>query len=230
MANIDSKYDSFIHFTIKFNSKDYSISISVRNIQFKKWFNNLFPKNSIQNWFKILNLALFNSTKYSFNEKTRVSYTIIRGRFRVYVPISPIVLGIKNFWAVFFMNTTTWGTTPHHVRPQPPTTRGTPPPPPQGFWFDMAPHWLKWSIFGQYDQKYIFWAKIGHYWARNPNWGVPPSWWAVKVGGAPFVVGSLNHFTQKFCFRVFFRPERGARHASCTIFRPTKCILAGRSL
>ena len=25
MANIDSKYDSFIHFTIKFNSKDYSI-------------------------------------------------------------------------------------------------------------------------------------------------------------------------------------------------------------
>ena len=27
MANIDSKYDSFIHFTKKFNSKDYSISI-----------------------------------------------------------------------------------------------------------------------------------------------------------------------------------------------------------
>ena len=27
MTNIDSKYDSFIHFTIKFNSKDYSISI-----------------------------------------------------------------------------------------------------------------------------------------------------------------------------------------------------------
>ena len=26
MANIDSKYDSFIHFTVKFNSKDYSIS------------------------------------------------------------------------------------------------------------------------------------------------------------------------------------------------------------
>ena len=25
MANIDSKYDSFIHFTVKFNSKDYSI-------------------------------------------------------------------------------------------------------------------------------------------------------------------------------------------------------------
>ena len=27
MANINSKYDSFIHFTMKFNSKDYSISI-----------------------------------------------------------------------------------------------------------------------------------------------------------------------------------------------------------
>ena len=26
MTNIDSKYDSFIHFTIKFNSKDSSIS------------------------------------------------------------------------------------------------------------------------------------------------------------------------------------------------------------
>ena len=26
-ANIDSKYDSFIHFTIKFNSEDYLISI-----------------------------------------------------------------------------------------------------------------------------------------------------------------------------------------------------------
>ena len=25
MANINSKYDSFIHFTVKFNSKDYSI-------------------------------------------------------------------------------------------------------------------------------------------------------------------------------------------------------------
>ena len=27
MAIIDSKYDLFIHFTMKFNSKDYSISI-----------------------------------------------------------------------------------------------------------------------------------------------------------------------------------------------------------
>jgi hypothetical protein len=26
MDNIDSKYDSFLHFTIKLNSKDYSIS------------------------------------------------------------------------------------------------------------------------------------------------------------------------------------------------------------
>ena len=42
MAHIDPKYDSFIHFMIKFNSKDYSISIFFRNIQFKKLFNNLF--------------------------------------------------------------------------------------------------------------------------------------------------------------------------------------------
>ena len=31
MANIISKFDSFIHFTIKFNSKDYSKSIFQEN-------------------------------------------------------------------------------------------------------------------------------------------------------------------------------------------------------
>ena len=56
MTNIDSKYDSFIHFTIKFNSKDYSITF------FPGIFNS-------KNWFKNLNLALFNSTKYSFIRK-----------------------------------------------------------------------------------------------------------------------------------------------------------------
>ena len=45
MANIDSKYDSFIHFTIKFNSKDYSISFfqeySIqKNIFFPGKFNS----------------------------------------------------------------------------------------------------------------------------------------------------------------------------------------------
>ena len=43
MANKVSKYDSFIHFTIKFNSKDYSISF-FRNIQFQKLFDDLFPR------------------------------------------------------------------------------------------------------------------------------------------------------------------------------------------
>ena len=57
MAHIDSKYDSFIHFTIKFNSKDYSISL-FRNIQFKKLFNNLFSqKIQLKNLFKVFNLA-----------------------------------------------------------------------------------------------------------------------------------------------------------------------------
>ena len=48
-----------------------------RNIQFKKVFNNLFyQKIQFKNWFKNLNFALFKqSTKYSFNSKTRVSKT-----------------------------------------------------------------------------------------------------------------------------------------------------------
>ena len=46
MVNINSKCDTFIHFTIKFNSKDYQISIFQ---EFKKIFNNLFfLENSIQ--------------------------------------------------------------------------------------------------------------------------------------------------------------------------------------
>ena len=44
MANIDSKYDSFVHFTIKFNSKDYSVSTFFRNIRFKI----ISPENSIK--------------------------------------------------------------------------------------------------------------------------------------------------------------------------------------
>jgi len=46
MANIDSKYDSFIYFTIKFNLKDYSISF-FQEYSIKKKFNNIFP-HSIQ--------------------------------------------------------------------------------------------------------------------------------------------------------------------------------------
>ena len=43
MANIDSKYDSFIHFTIKFNSKDYSISIFSGIFNSKNYSITFFP-------------------------------------------------------------------------------------------------------------------------------------------------------------------------------------------
>ena len=42
-ANIDSKYDSFIHFTIKFNSKDYSISFFSGIFNSKKYSIIFFP-------------------------------------------------------------------------------------------------------------------------------------------------------------------------------------------
>ena len=62
MANADSKYDSFIHFTIKFNSRLFNINF-FRNIQFKNCFKNL-------------SLAVLNSTKFLFNEKSQVSLTL----------------------------------------------------------------------------------------------------------------------------------------------------------
>ena len=40
MANIDLKYDSSIHFTIKFNSKDYSIYFLSGIFNSKNWFKN----------------------------------------------------------------------------------------------------------------------------------------------------------------------------------------------
>ena len=43
MANMDSKYDSFIHFTIKFNSKDYSISIFSGIFNSKNYSITFFP-------------------------------------------------------------------------------------------------------------------------------------------------------------------------------------------
>ena len=48
MANIYSKYDSFIHFTIKFNSHDYSISIFWEYSIPKIIQQSFFPGNSIQ--------------------------------------------------------------------------------------------------------------------------------------------------------------------------------------
>ena len=86
----------------KFNSKDYSIQNHFKKIQFKKLFIcqffekiqfknlfiffifykiqfknififNFFIKIQFKNLFKIMKLAVFNSIKYSFNKKTRVS-------------------------------------------------------------------------------------------------------------------------------------------------------------
>ena len=48
MANIDSKYDSFIHFTVKFNSRDYSISFFSGIFNQKNYSITFFPENSIQ--------------------------------------------------------------------------------------------------------------------------------------------------------------------------------------
>ena len=48
MANIDSKYNSFIHFMIKFNSKDYSISFFSGIFNLKNYSIIFFPENSIQ--------------------------------------------------------------------------------------------------------------------------------------------------------------------------------------
>ena len=43
MANIESKYDSFIHFTIQFNAKDYSISFFSGIFISKKYSIIFFP-------------------------------------------------------------------------------------------------------------------------------------------------------------------------------------------
>ena len=59
----------FIHsFHGKIQFKGLFNIIFFRNIQFKKLFNNFFHRKiQFKNWFKNLNLALFNSIKYSFN-------------------------------------------------------------------------------------------------------------------------------------------------------------------
>ena len=44
MANIDSKYDSFMHFTIKFNSKDNLISIFSGIFNSKNYSITYFPR------------------------------------------------------------------------------------------------------------------------------------------------------------------------------------------
>ena len=68
----NSKKYSIQKFARKFNSKKYSI----KKIQFKKIFNSkICKKIQFKIWFKMLNLAGFNSTIYSFNNKTWVSLT-----------------------------------------------------------------------------------------------------------------------------------------------------------
>ena len=44
MANIDSKYDSFIHFMVKFNSRDYSISFFSGIFDSKNYSITFFPE------------------------------------------------------------------------------------------------------------------------------------------------------------------------------------------
>ena len=48
MVNIDSKFDLAIHFTIKFNSKDYSISLFSGIFNSKNYSIIFSPENSIQ--------------------------------------------------------------------------------------------------------------------------------------------------------------------------------------
>ena len=68
----NSKKYSIQKFARKFNSKKYSI----KKIQFKKIFNSkICKKIQFKIWFKMLNLAGFNSTIYSFNNKLWVSLT-----------------------------------------------------------------------------------------------------------------------------------------------------------
>ena len=60
-------------------------NIQFKNLQFKKIFNSkICKKIQFKIWFKILNLAGFNSTIYSFNNKTWVSLTPTLVHLRFY--------------------------------------------------------------------------------------------------------------------------------------------------
>ena len=86
-TKFNSTFYSFVNIFTKFNSKIYSFVISRQySIQqiihflicFKIQFNNLFifkylGEIQFKNIFKMLKLAVFNSIKYSFNKKSRVS-------------------------------------------------------------------------------------------------------------------------------------------------------------
>jgi len=68
MANIDSKYDSFIHFTIQFNFKDYSISIFSGIFTSKNYSINVFPRKFNSKIYSKIWIWLYSiQKKYSFN-------------------------------------------------------------------------------------------------------------------------------------------------------------------
>ena len=65
MANIDSKYDSFIHFMIKFNSKDFSISFfsGIFIFNSKSYSTTFFLENSIQKLIQKIEFGLIQFNK-----------------------------------------------------------------------------------------------------------------------------------------------------------------------
>ena len=76
----NSKNYSFVNFLRKFNSKIYSFFLFFTKFNSKIYsFLIFFIKIQFKNLFKIMKLAVFNSIKYSFNKKTRVSDRAIRG-------------------------------------------------------------------------------------------------------------------------------------------------------
>ena len=96
MVNIDSKYDPFIHFTIKFNSR------IIQNQSFLEYSITFSQKIQFKNWFKNLNLALFNS-KYSFNYKTRVLNITRWHRVMFWVIVRVVALSDDEVRAIMVM-------------------------------------------------------------------------------------------------------------------------------
>ena len=76
--------------------------------QFKTLFNNLFSwKIQFKNRLKNLSLALFISTKYSFNQKTRVSKTTRRHRGRLFLRSTQMFLcdcQSSRVWSTIFFD------------------------------------------------------------------------------------------------------------------------------
>ena len=74
LTKFNSKFYSFVIFLTKFNSKIYSFVFFLTKFNSKIYsFVIFFDKIQLKNLFKMLKLAVFNSLKYSFNKKSRVS-------------------------------------------------------------------------------------------------------------------------------------------------------------